>query len=178
MGGSQKTNRKFRGQDIEAALQLKLSDVYKTHQQTFTINGKNLRITIPAGAEDGQKIKLGGQGNPGANGGPNGDLYIEFNIKNDTKFKRTGNDLHTTATIDLYTAVLGGDLMIDTMNGKIKVKINPGTQNGSKIRLKGKGFPVYKKEGEFGDLIVTFHVSIPTNLTEEQKKLFEQLSKI
>jgi curved DNA-binding protein len=105
---SQKTNRKFRGQDIEATLQLKLSDVYTTHQQTFTINGKNLRITIPAGAEDGQKIKLSGQGHAGSTRGPNGDLYIQFQIVNDTKFKRTGNDLHTTASIDLYTAVLGG----------------------------------------------------------------------
>jgi curved DNA-binding protein len=173
---SQKTNRKFRGQDIEASLQLKLSDVYTTHQQTFKINGKNLRITIPAGAEDGQKIKLSGQGHAGSNGGPNGDLYIQFQIVNDTKFKRTGNDLHTTASIDLYTAVLGGELTLDTMSGKIKIKVTEGTQNGTKIRLKGKGFPVYKKDGEFGDLIVTFHVIIPTNLKEEQKELFRKLS--
>lgn len=169
---------KFRGQDIEATLQLKLSEVYKTHQQTFTINGRNLRITIPAGAEDGQKIKLAGQGEAGVNGGPSGDLYITFRIVNDTPFKRVGNDLYTTVNIDLYTAVLGGEQTIDTMDGKIKIKINPGTQNGSRIRLKGKGFPVYKKEGEFGDLFVTFHVIIPTELSDKEKELFNQLAQL
>lgn len=178
-GGSKRTRSsqvKFRGQDIQADLQLKLSDVYSTHKQTFTINGKNIRITIPAGAEDGQKIKLAGQGGAGRHCGPAGDLYITFNIVNDTKFRRTGNDLHTTVEIDLYTALLGGEAMIDSLSGKIKVKVAEGTQNGTKIRLKGKGFPVYKKEGEFGDLFVTYHVKLPVNLSAEQKELFRKLS--
>ena len=173
---SKRSGARFRGQDIEATLQLNLSDVFTTHQQTFTINGKNLRITIPAGAEDGQKIKLKGQGGQGSNGAPPGDLYITFKIHNDTPFRRNGNDLHTTVNIDLYTAVLGGDLVIDTISGKLKVRVNPGTQNGTRIRLKGKGFPVYKKENEFGDLIVNFHVEIPVNLNDEQKQLFRRLA--
>jgi curved DNA-binding protein len=176
-GGRKKRGQqgKLKGQDMQAELQLNLTDVYTTHQQTFTINGKNLRITIPAGAEDGQKIKLAGQGGPGRNGGPAGDLYISFHIINNTKFRRIGNDLHTTVDIDLYTAVLGGEITIDSMSGKIKVKVAEGTQNGTKIRLKGKGFPVYKKEGEFGDLFVTYHILIPTKLTSEQKELFRKL---
>ena len=172
--GSRQT--KFRGQDVQAELKLNLADIYKTHQQTFSINGKNIRITIPAGVEDGQKIKLKGHGGPGVNGGPAGDLYITFQIVNNTKFRRVGNDLHTTAEVDLYTAVLGGEVTIETMEGKLKVKVNPGTQNGTRIRLKGKGFPVYKKEGEFGDLFVTYHVKIPVNLSPEQKELFKKLS--
>ncbi len=177
-GGGRRTSRqtKFRGQDIQADLKLKLSGVYTTHQQTFSINGKNMRITIHAGAEDGQKIKLAGQGGAGQQGGPAGDLYITFNIMNDTKFRRLGNDLYITSDVDLYTAVLGGDLTIDSMNGKMKVKVAEGTQNGTKIRLKGKGFPVYKKDGQFGDLIVTYHVLIPTQLTPEQKELFQKIS--
>ena len=167
---------KFRGQDIEAHLTLNLTDVYKTHQQTFAINGKNIRITIQAGAEDGQIIKLKGYGQPGVNDGPNGDLYITFSIKNNTRFARSGNDLYVTENIDLYTAVLGGEITISTFDEtKVKLKIQPGTQNGTKIRLKGKGFPVYKKENEFGDLYVTFNVQVPTHLTEQQKKLFEEL---
>jgi curved DNA-binding protein len=134
--------------------------------------------TIPAGVENGQKIKIKGHGGPGINGGPNGDLYINFHIINNTRFKRDGNDLHTTVDIDVYTAVLGGEITIDTLDGKVKLKVSPETQNGTKIRLRGKGFPVYKKEGEFGDLIVTFQVKIPTNLTEKQKELFDQLSKL
>jgi len=180
-GGGERRTRgrqtKFRGQDIQGEFQLNLTDAYKTHQQTFTVNGKNIRITIPAGVENGQRIKIAGHGEPGTNGGPNGDLYITFHIVNNTKFRRHGNDLYTTIDIDLYTAVLGGEITIDTLSGKIKLKVNPETQNGTKVRLKGKGFPLYKKETEFGDLFVTFTVKLPTNLTEEQKELFRQLSK-
>jgi curved DNA-binding protein len=178
--GNRNRNRqtKFRGEDFNATLQLNLTDVYTTHQQTFTVNGNNIRITIPAGVENGQKIKIKGHGGPGINGGPNGDLYITFDIINNTKFKRSGNDLHTTVDINLYTAVLGGEITIDTLNGKIKLKVNPETQNGTKVRLKGKGFPVYKNEGQFGDLFVTYNVKLPTNLTEKQKELFRQLSKM
>jgi curved DNA-binding protein len=83
-----------------------------------------------------------------------------------------------TANIDLYTAVLGGDTTVDTMNGKVKIKVPAGTQNGAKIKLLGKGFPVYKKENEFGDLYVTYQVTLPINLTDKQKELFEQLQKL
>ena len=113
---------KFRGQDINGDVQLNLTNVYATHQQTFSVNGKNIRITIPAGVDNGQKIKIAGHGEPGINGGPNGDLYITFTIVNDTKFRRHGNDLYTTADIDLYTAILGGEITIDTLSGKIKMK--------------------------------------------------------
>jgi curved DNA-binding protein len=179
MGGSRtRKEAKFRGEDYHAELQLNLSDVYKTHHQVLTVNGKNIRITIPAGVEDGQRIKITGHGGPGINGGPNGDLFIEFHVLNNTKFKRDKNDLHAMTDIDLYTAVLGGEVTVDTFNGKAKLSIKPETQNGAKIRLKGKGFPVYKKENEFGDLIITLNVKIPTNLTEKQKELFEQLSKL
>ena len=170
-------NVKFRGQDYNAELNLKLEDAFHTHKQTLTINGKQLRITIPAGVENGQVIKLKGHGGAGVNGGPNGDLYITFVIADHPRFKRDGNDLHTTVELDLYTAVLGGETIVDTLGGKLKVKLNPETQNGSKTRLKGKGFPVYKSEGDFGDLFITWLVKIPTNLTEKQKELFRELAK-
>jgi len=174
-GGRRSSQGKFRGQDVNAELELKLSDVFTTHKQTFTINGKNVRLTIPAGVEDEQVLKLKGFGSPGANGGPAGDLFITFRIINDTKFKREGNDLYSTEDINLYTAVLGGETTIDTMSGKVKLKIKPETQNGTKTRLKGKGFPIYKNEEEFGDLYVTYNIKIPTNLTEKQKEMFRQL---
>ena len=98
-----------------------------------------------------------------------------FTVADDPDFKRKGNDLYTDINIDLYTAVLGGEVTIHTLDGQVKLKVRPGTQNGAKVRLKGKGFPVYKEEGAFGDLIVTYHVSIPTNLTDKQKDLFRQL---
>jgi curved DNA-binding protein len=178
MGSGRTSQTKFRGQDYNAELQLNLTDAFTTHQQTITVDGKNIRITIPAGIENGQKIKLKGHGGAGQNGGPNGDLYITFSIINNSAFARDMNDLYTTADIDLYTAILGGEITLDTLGGKVKLKVSPETQNGTKIRLKGKGFPVYKKEGQFGDLFVTYNMKLPTNLNAKQKELFTELSKI
>ena len=178
-GNSERSRQtKYRGQDYTTELTLSLIAAMETHQQTLAVNGKNIRITIPAGIENGQVIKLKGYGSPGVNGGPSGDLYITFIILPNPDFKRLENDLYTKATIDLYTAILGGEITIETLKGKVKLKVNPETQNGTKIRLKGKGFPVYKKEGEAGDLYITYEIKLPTNLTEQQKILFTELSKL
>ena len=176
--GSQGRQTKFRGQDYQAELHLTLKEAAVTHQQMLTVDGKNIRISIPAGVENGQKIKLKGHGGPGINGGPNGDLYITFHIQDDPQFKRSGSDLYTTFDLDLYTAVLGGEVTIDTLNGKLKLKVPSETQNGTKVRIKGKGFPVYKQEGKFGDLYATYQIKIPTNLSQKEKELFTELSKI
>lgn len=174
-----KTSRKFKGPDYQAELRLTLREAMQTHKRTLTVNGKNIRITIPAGVANGQKIKLAGYGGPGVNGGPNGDLYITFIVEDDPYFKRLGDDLYTEAEVDLYTAVLGGEITIDTLDGgQVKVKIKPGTQPGTKLRLKGKGFPVYKKKGKFGDLYVTVKVRIPENLSPREKELFTELAKL
>ena len=179
MFGSRRGGRErqygYRGQDYTAELHLSLTDAAETHKQILTVNGKKLRITVPAGVADGQTIKLAGQGGEGANGGPAGDLYITFVIDNNTRFKREGDDLYTTVPLDLYTAMLGGEVIVDTLNGKVKLKVAEGTQNGTKIRLKGKGFPVYKQEGAFGDLIITYNITIPTHLTDKQKDLLRQI---
>lgn len=165
----------FSGPDLEGELTLSLREAATTHRQTFSIGGQTLRITIPAGIADGQVIRLKGHGGKGRNGGPDGDLYLTFHITDDPVFQRQGNDLYTQVTIDLYTAVLGGSVTVDTLDGQVKLKVLPGTQNGAKVRLKGKGFPVYKQEGRCGDLIVTYHVQLPERLSERQKTLFRQL---
>ena len=176
--GSGGRQTKFRGQDINAELHLELNDVFKSQQQTLTVNGKNIRLTIPAGVENGQVIKISGHGSPGANGGPNGDLYITFTIANHSKFKREGSNLYANADLDLYTALLGGEILVDTFDGKVKLKVTPETLGGTKVKLKGKGFPVYKKENEFGDLYISYQIKLPTNLIEKEKELFTELSKI
>jgi curved DNA-binding protein len=177
-GGGRSQQSRFRGQDLNAGLQLNLIDVYKTHKQTLTVNGKNIRITIPAGVENGQVIKIAGHGSPGANGGPNGDLYITFSISDNPDFKRDGNNLYTEVDIDLYTSILGGDIFVNTLDGKVKLKVAPETQTGTKVKLKGKGFPVYKTENQFGDLYVTYRVKLPINLSDKEKELFTELSKL
>jgi len=174
-GAGRGRQARYRGEDYTTELQLGLLDAYKTHKQTLTVDGKNIRITIPAGIENGQTIKIPGHGGQGVNGGPNGDLYITFSVANHPRIKRLGDNLYTTVDLDLYTAVLGGEITIDTLNGKVKLKVAPETQNGTKVKLKGKGFPVYKKEG-FGDLYITYNLKIPTNLTDKQKALFTELS--
>jgi len=170
--------RHFKGQDFNAELQLKLSDVYTSHKQTLTVNGRNIRLTIPAGVENGQTIKIKGHGGPGVQGGPKGDLYITFNIINDTKFKREKENLFSNVNLDLYTALLGGEITVDSFGGKVKLKVKPETQTGTKVKLKGKGFPKYKKENQFGDLIITYDVKMPTNLNAREKELFQELQKL
>ena len=174
--GGRSRRVKYRGEDFNAELHLDLIDAFKTHKQMLTVNGRKIRITISAGIENGQTIKIAGHGGQGINGGPNGDLYITFSIANHPGFKRLGNNLYASVDLDLYTAVLGGEITIDTLNGKVKLKVKPETQNGSKVKLKDKGFPVYKNDGQFGDLHITYTVKIPTNLTEKQKVLFTELS--
>ncbi|WP_179354491.1 DnaJ C-terminal domain-containing protein [Winogradskyella vidalii] len=169
---------RFRGQDYNAQLQLQLKDVYTTEKRVLTVNGKNIRLTIPAGVTDGQVIKIKGKGGEGVNGGPHGDLLIEFNINNDTEFKRDGANLYKTVKLNLYKAVLGGEVTIDTFDGKVKLTLKPLTQNGTQVKLKGKGFPKYKKEGQFGDLYISYTVELPKNLTDKEKELFEELAKL
>jgi curved DNA-binding protein len=166
------------GQDLHATMQLNLKDIMESRKETITINDKKIRVTIPAGIANDQILKLKGHGVKGMNGGPDGDLIINFEVKAEPGFVRKGNDVYCEQTIGLYKAVLGGEVTIDTLNGKVKMKVRAGTQNGERIRLKGKGIPVYKKEKELGDLYVTFQVTIPQNLPPEQSQLFEQLSQM
>ena len=170
-------NIKFKGQDFNAELELNIRDIYTTHQRTLKINNKDVRLTIPAGVENGQIIRLKGYGSEGINGGPNGDLYIKFNVQNNTTFKRDKDNLYTSIDLDLFTAILGGSMMVDTFDGKVNLTIKPETQTGTQIKLKSKGFPKYKKEGEFGDLYITFNLKIPQNLSEDEKRIFEDLAK-
>jgi curved DNA-binding protein len=173
--GGSRSRQSFRERDYEAELLLSLRDVTGTQLHTLSVNGRNVRITVPAGVENDQRIRIKGYGAPGLSDGPAGDLYITFKITSDPLFRRNGADLHTTANIDLYAAVLGGEAMVETLSGKVKLKVAPGTQPGTKVRLIGKGLPLYKKENEHGDLFVTYQVAIPTSLSENEKQLFTEL---
>ena len=175
---SQGSQAGYRGQDFNAELHLDLKDVYTTHKRTLTVNNKNIRINIPAGVENGQVIKIKGHGGKGINGGPNGDLYIHFSIVNLTPYKRDGDNLYSAVDLDLYKALLGGEIMVNTFDGKVKLKVKPETQNGTKVKLKGKGFPKYKKEGQFGDLYISYNLKTPKKLSAKEKELFNDLSKL
>lgn len=171
-----RSRSKIRGEDYKAELNLTLDEAFRTHKRELNINGRKIRITIPAGVENGQTIKITGHGGEGLKGGQNGDLYITFSIADDTRFMRLKNDLYLNMDLDLYTAVLGGEIIIETYDGKIKTQVKPETQNGTKIKLRGKGFPVYRSEGKFGDLYVTFIIKLPEGLSEREKILFAELA--
>lgn len=168
----------FKGQDLRATLRLNLTDILKSQKQTISIGEKKIRLTIPAGVEDGQTIKIKGYGGDGMNGGPKGDLFITFEIFNNTRFKRLDNDLYATEQISLYTAILGGEITVETLTGKVKLKVKPETQNDTKVKLKGKGLPKYKKEDQHGDLYITYKIDLPKNLSEKEMELFTELSKL
>lgn len=165
-----------RGADIQATLQLTLQEAAVTHRQTFIVNGEKIAITVPAGIADGQRIRLQKRGEAGIDGGERGDLYITFHILPDNRFTRVDNDLCTTAPCDIFTLLLGGEAIIPTLNGNVKTTIKPGTQPDSKLRLRGKGFPIYRQEGKNGDLIITIKATLP-QLNKRQKELMEEVRK-
>ncbi len=168
--------RKSGGEDLQATLTITLRDAATTHKQTFSINGEKIRITIPAGIADGQKIRIKGRGAIGDDGS-RGDLYITFRIEPDKMFARDGDNLLLTATTDMYTLLLGGEVTLPALDGNVRMTIKAGTPPDSKLRLKGKGFPIYKREGERGDLIVTLKMRMPT-LNERQKSLLKEIKEL
>ncbi|WP_282075500.1 DnaJ C-terminal domain-containing protein [Maribacter aquivivus] len=177
-GGGRQRSTQYKGQDLNATLKLNLLDVLEDQKQTLDLGAKKIRITIPAGVEDGQTIKISSYGGEGANGGPKGDLYLTFEINNNTNFQRVKNDLYKNESISLYDAILGSSIEVETLTGKVKLKVKPETQNDTKVKLKGKGMPVYKKKGVHGDLYITYKVTMPTKLSEKEKELFKQLSEL
>jgi curved DNA-binding protein len=177
-GGGGRSSRPGAGQDYQAELELTLAEAYAGGPRTITVNGKNLRLTIQPGVADGQTIRLRDQGGPGRNGGPSGALLITLRILPDARYVRTGDDLTQDVPVPLYRALLGGEQTVETLGGPVKIKIKPETANGSRLRLRGKGFPVYRQEGQHGDLYLRLNVQLPTNLTEEERALIEQLAKL
>ncbi len=168
----------FKGQDYNAELHISIQEAFEGTKKTVGIDGKNLRITIHPGVEDGQTIRLKGNGAPGIQGGENGDLYITLRITPDPRYTRKGNDVFMDVPISLYKAILGGEEVIDTLSGQVKIKIKPETNNGTTLRLKGKGFPAYRQEGVSGDLYLKINIQLPQNLTDKEKDLFKQLASL
>ncbi|MBC8083418.1 MAG: J domain-containing protein [Hymenobacter sp.] len=175
-GGRTGSTRPGTGPDYQAELELPLEEAYRGGPRTLTVNGKNLRLTIQPGVEDGQTIRLRDQGGPGRNGGAAGALYITLRLVPDARFARLGNDLTQEVPVPLYRALLGGEQVVDTLAGPVKITIKPETQNGTRLRLRGKGFPIYKQEGQSGDLYLRLTVQLPQQLTGPEQELLRQLA--
>jgi curved DNA-binding protein len=166
----------FKGQDFETEMEISLEEAYHGTSRIIQLEQEKIRITTKPGAYDGQVLRIKGKGGRGRNNN-DGDLLVKIKILQHRLFERNGNDIKVIEHINLFDAILGGEVAIDTIDGKIKIKIPVGSQNNKTLRIKGKGMPVYGKAGMFGDLLVQLQIDIPENITPIQKNLFEQLKK-
>lgn len=176
-GSSQSSRRSFKGQDVSATMKVERSTLFHEQERVVSIGEKRIKVKIPAGLEQGQKIRLKGLGEEGFQSAQKGDLIIEFDIIEDVNYKVKDLNIYMEQALPLYTAILGGKEVVNTPSGKLEIKIAPLTQNGQEVRLKGRGYPKFKNEKEKGDLFLTWHVTLPTEITDDERALFEQLAK-
>ncbi|MEO8759446.1 MAG: J domain-containing protein [Bacteroidia bacterium] len=175
-GNSSNRNKAgFKGGDYETEMEITLEEAYNGTSRIIQLENEKLKITTKPGAYSDQRLRIKGKGAKGSDAQNRGDLFVRIMVKPHTQFIRKGDDLYSTQNIDLYTAVLGGDVMVNTISGQVKIKIAEATQNGKTIRLKGKGMPVYEAPATFGDLYVNLNIKMPEKLTDKQRELFEQL---
>jgi len=177
MGGRFRQQRQsgYAGQDYQTDITLTLEEAFNGTTRIIELDGNKIRLNLKPGIKDGQVLRLPGKGGKGSGNGKAGDLYANIFVRPHPVFERQDNTLKQTITIDLFTAILGGDTEVQTLTGRLKVKIKAGTQSGSALRLKSKGMPVYNQTGQFGDMLLEIKVSIPEHLTDEQRKQFETL---
>jgi len=165
-----------RPQSYQQNVTISLFEAYHGTSRKMDVNGKTREIKIPAGVKTGTKVRAVGAG-PADASGMKSDIYLVMQVSPDPCFNRKGNNLYTKHKIDLYTALMGGEVKVETMSGNVILKIPAGTQPGQTFKLSGKGMPFLKKKNKFGNLFVKIEVSIPGSLTEEQKELIERLKK-
>jgi len=165
----------MRGEDIEQPVEITLEEAFHGATRTLEKNGDRKSIDIPRGAKTGTKVRFKGQGGPG---NPPGDLFLTITVRPHARFEREGDDLHTEASVDLYTAVLGGETTVHTLTGDLRLTIPPETQSGKKFRLSGRGMPKLKDPTTFGDLYVRVLVKVPTHLSDEERALFQKLAQL
>ena len=173
--GRQGRVRPQRGQDYEQEVEIGLREVHQGATRILQKDGRRLEVKIPPGAHDGTRIRMAGEGGPGAADGPAGDLYLRVKVSPDPQFERRGDDLHVTVPVDLYTLVLGGTAEVPTLSSPVMLTVPAGTQNGRVFRLRGKGLPRLRESDQYGDLYARLEVQLPTDLSPRQQELFEEL---
>lgn len=172
-GGRRGRSRAMRGQDVSASLNLTLREAYSGSQRLINVGSQTIKVSIKPGVKDGQTLRVKGKGAPGANGGENGDLLMKISIAKDAEYQRSDDDLIKNINVDIYTAIIGGKVAVETMKGTVNVPIKPQTQNNSVLRLKGLGMPHYGKEGE-GVLLLKVQLSLPEKFSEKELELIRQ----
>jgi curved DNA-binding protein len=176
--GTEAGGRRIRGQDLVAGVVLSPYEAYHGAARILNVDGEKLRITTNPGAYDGQQLRIRGKGGRSLQGGQRGDIFITIRIMPDENYQVDGHDLIKEVPVDIYTAILGGRIRIDTLAGKVNLTVPKGSSTGSKLRLRGKGMPVPDRKGVYGDLIVRLKIMMPVNLNEEEIRLLNRLREI
>ena len=168
-----------RGRDYTQDAEISLYEAYHgTTRILQTSDNRRLEVKIPSGSKPGTKVRIRGQGGKGRGGAQDGDLFLRIQVTKDSNFEVEGDNLRTSTTLDLYTAILGGEVEVRTLKGSLKLKIPPETQNGKTFRLKNQGMPKRGQKDTFGDLFVTIKVNLPEKLTHEERNLFKELKEL
>ena len=176
--GRRRQSARMKGQNYQANLTITLHEAYHGTSAILTVDGEKIKVPVKPGVKDGQVLRVRGKGAASPSGDESGDLLIKINVNNNTPFELKDNDLHLEVKTDLYTALLGGKINIQSIGKPISINIPAETQNGKALRLRGLGMPVYGKKDEFGDLYVKIIVTLPENLSHDEKALFEQLKNL
>ena len=174
-GGFDYQVRQRRGRDYEQEVDVSLQEAYAGTTRVISKNGRRLEVKIPPGARTGTRVRVTGEGGAGAAGGEAGDLYLRVNVRGGRQFERDGDDLRINVPVDLYTAVLGGEARVPTIEGSVMLTIPPGTENGKVFRLRGMGMPRLRNPEEHGDLYAEVDVELPKDLSERERELFDEL---
>lgn len=173
-GASRQRSPRSRSRDLTTEVDITLEEAFHGTTRLISKEGRRLQVRIPAGARTGTRVRIAGEGLSGTGG----DLYLNVVVKSDPRFERKDDDLVEDVTIDLYTAVLGGEIQIPTMTGQVTLKINAGTQPGQMIRVRGRGMPKLRQPEDSGDLYVRINVDIPKELSAKERALFKELSNV
>ncbi|NDJ53449.1 MAG: J domain-containing protein [Chloroflexi bacterium] len=174
---TERARERQRGRDLDTEVEVTLEEAFHGTTRLISKDGSRKQVKIPRGVRTGTKVRIAGEGMVGRTGQA-GDLYLIVKVLEDERFERDGDDLYEDILIDLYTAVLGGEVQVETVTGKVTLRINEGTQNGQLIRLRGRGMPKLKQADQYGDLYVRVNVEVPANLTEREKALFRELARM
>jgi DnaJ-class molecular chaperone len=178
--GGRRGGLRSNGEDYDHPVSLTLEEAFSGTTRLIQITPadgapKTIEVKIPAGVSDGQRVRIAGKGGPGVGGGQPGDLYLVVSIKPHQRFVRDGDNVTVPVDVPLYTAVLGGEVLVPTLKGtRLALKIGPETQNGQRFRLAGQG--MNRSDGTRGDLYAEMRIVVPTNLTDRERQLFQELA--
>jgi len=177
-GAGNPFGRTSRGQDMEATVEITLQEALQGATRLLERDGRQIRVKIPPGARSGSKVRVAGKGGASPTGGPPGDLYLAITVKPHPILKREGQNLRCNVDVDVYTAVLGGQVRVPTLNGDVSLTIPAGTSSGKTFRLRGKGMPNPRKPKQLGDLLVTIQITVPKKLGSRERELFQELAQL